>query len=39
MNNLEEALDDEDWDSVQHSVDHIRETLENPFDNYNTEAW
>tara|TARA_R110002020_G_scaffold99837_9_gene236616 strand:- start:2850 stop:2987 length:138 start_codon:yes stop_codon:yes gene_type:complete len=39
LHKLEEAIDDTDWELVQEVVDEIREEIENPFDEYNTEDW
>ena len=39
LHKLEEAIDDTDWELVQEAVDEIREEIENPFDEYNTEEW
>ena len=39
IHKLEEAIDDTDWELVQEVVDEIREEIENPFDEYNTEEW
>jgi|TARA_Y100000816_G_scaffold25802_1_gene16581 hypothetical protein len=39
LHKLEEAIDDTDWELVQEVVDEIREEIENPFDEYNTEEW
>ena len=39
LNKLEEAIDDSDWELVQEAVDELREHLDNPFDEYNTEDW
>ena len=39
MNNLEEAVEEENWDGIDDVVNQIREAIDNPFDNYNTEGW
>ena len=39
LNNLEEAIEEEDWDGIDDVVSQIREVFDNPFDNYNTEDW
>ena len=39
LNNLEEAVEEENWDGIDDVVSQIREAIDNPFDNYNTEDW
>ena len=39
LHQLDEAIDSNDWELVQEVVDSIREQLDNPFDEYNTEDW
>ena len=39
LNGLEEAMVDENWDGIDSVMHLIREALDNPYDNYNTEAW
>tara|TARA_R100001224_G_scaffold72427_1_gene44249 strand:+ start:114 stop:275 length:162 start_codon:yes stop_codon:yes gene_type:complete len=39
LNNLEESVDEESWDGIDDVVNQIREAIDNPFDNYNTEDW
>ena len=39
LNNLEEAVEEENWDGIDDVVNQIREAIDNPFDNYNTEDW
>ena len=39
LNNLEEAVEEENWDGIDDVVSQIREAFDNPFDNYNTEDW
>ena len=39
LHQLEEAIESQDWELVQKSVDSIREQLNNPFDEYNDEDW
>ena len=38
LNNLEEAIEEDNWDGIGDVVHQIREALDNPFDNYNTEG-
>ena len=39
LHQLEEAVESEDWELVQKSIDSIREQLDNPFDDYKDEDW
>jgi|TARA_R100000008_G_scaffold82695_1_gene67239 hypothetical protein len=39
LNNLEEAVEEESWGGIDDVVNQIREAIDNPFDNYNTEDW
>ena len=39
LNNLEEAIEEDNWDGIGDVVHQIREALDNPFDNYNQENW
>ena len=39
LNNIEESIDEKDWDGIDSVVNQIREAIDNPFDNYNTEDW
>ncbi len=39
QNDLEEATEEDNWDGIGDVIHKIREALDNPFDNYNTEAW
>ncbi len=39
MNNLEEAIEEDSWDGVGDVIHQIREAIDNPLDNYNTEGW
>ena len=44
-NDLEEAVEEDNWDGITLQkvigdvIHKIREALDNPFDNYNTEGW
>ena len=45
QNDLEEAVEEDNWDGITLQkvigdvIHKIREALDNPFDNYNTEGW
>ena len=39
LNGLEEAMVDENWDGIDSVMHQIREAIDNPYDNYNTEEW
>jgi hypothetical protein len=39
LNNIEESIEEQDWDGIDGVVNQIREAIDNPFDNYNTEDW
>tara|TARA_B100001750_G_C15082251_1_gene386463 strand:+ start:313 stop:474 length:162 start_codon:yes stop_codon:yes gene_type:complete len=39
MNDLEESIEEDNWDGIGDVIYKIREALDNPFDNYNTEGW
>jgi ATP-dependent exoDNAse (exonuclease V) beta subunit len=39
QNDLEEATEEDNWEGIGDVIHKIREALDNPFDNYNTEAW
>ena len=39
QNDLEEAVEENSWDGIGDVIHKIREALDNPFDNYNTEGW
>ena len=39
MNDLEESVEEDNWDGIGDVIHKIREALDNPFDNYNTEGW
>lgn len=39
LHQLDEAIESNDWELVQEVIDSIREHLDNPFDEYNTEDW
>ena len=39
MNDLEESVEEDNWDGIGDVIYKIREAIANPFDNYNTEAW
>ena len=34
LNNLEEAMEEDNWDGIGDVIYQIREALDNPFDNY-----
>ena len=38
-NELEESVEEDNWDGIGDVISKIREALDNPFDNYNTEDW
>jgi|DEB0MinimDraft_12_1074336.scaffolds.fasta_scaffold216229_2 hypothetical protein len=39
LNGLEEAVQEKDWDNIDNVMHQIREAIDNPYDNYNTEDW
>jgi|TARA_R110002020_G_scaffold9305_2_gene36761 hypothetical protein len=39
LHKLEEAIELEDWNSVQEVADSIREKIDNPFNEYDEEDW
>ena len=39
QNDLEESVDEDNWDGIADVILKIREAIDNPFDNYNTEDW
>ena len=39
LNGLEESIQEKDWDGIDDVVNQIREAIDNPYDNYNTEDW
>ena len=39
QNDLEESVEENSWDGIGDVIHKIREALDNPFDNYNTEGW
>ena len=39
QNELEESIEEDNWDGIGDVILKIREALDNPFDNYNTEDW
>jgi len=39
QNDLEEATEEDNWEGIGDVIHKIREALDNPFDNYNTESW
>ena len=39
QNELEESVQEHNWDGIGDVISKIREALDNPFDNYNTEDW
>ena len=39
QNDLEAAVEEDNWDGIGDVIHKIREALDNPFDNYNTEGW
>ena len=39
LNNLEEAMEEDNWDGIGDVIYQIREALDNPYDNYNQENW
>jgi len=40
LHKLEEAIEIEDWDVVQESIDMLRELIiDNPFDDYDINEW
>ena len=39
QNELEESVEEDNWDGIGDVILKIREALDNPLDNYNTEDW
>ena len=39
LNGLEESVQENDWDAIDNVMHQIREAIDNPYDNYNTEDW
>ena len=39
MNDLLDSVEEDNWDDIGDVIHKIREVLDNPFDNYNTEGW
>ena len=39
QNELEESVEEDNWDGIGDVISKIWEALDNPFDNYNTEDW
>ena len=39
LNNIEESIEEKDWESIDSVVQQIREAIDNPFDDYNSEEW
>ena len=39
QNELEESVEEDNWDGIGDVILKIREALDNPVDNYNTEDW
>ena len=37
LNNIEESIEEKDWDAIDSVAQQIREAIDNPFDAYNTE--
>jgi len=39
LHQLEDAVENQDWELVQESIDSIREQVEKQFDEYSDEDW